>query len=137
MIVGISLILLTACGQKLGEEFTQEVNTLEGAQISVDESAVTPTGITYTISNQSDKDLSYGQDYSLQKEKDGRWYLVEPENLVAITLELLWLPAGNTDTYEISWENSYGKLSSGHYRIIKNVSDDEAGYYLAGEFDVE
>ena len=137
MIVGISLILFTGCGQKLGEEFTQEVNTLGGAEITVDESMVTSIGITYMISNQSDQDLNYGQDYGLQKEKDGKWYQVEPRNPVAVTLELLWLPAGNTDTLEISWETSYGTLSSGHYRIVKSVSDNENSYYLAGEFDIE
>lgn len=137
LITAISLALFTGCGQKLGEEFTEEVNTLEGAEIVVDESLVTSTGITYTISNQSDKDLDYGQDYGLQKEKDGRWYQVEPENPVDVTLELLWIPAGSRDTHEISWETSYGKLSAGHYRIVKSVSDNENGYYLAGEFNIE
>lgn len=136
MIIGMSLLLFSGCGQKLGDEFTEEVNTLEGASIVVDESAVASTGITYTMENQTDRDLSYGQDYGLQKEKDGRWYQVEPESPVAVTLELLWLPAGNTDTFELSWESSYGKLSSGHYRIVKNVSDNESGYYLAGEFEI-
>lgn len=137
IIVGVSLTLLSGCGQKLGEEFTQEVNTLEGANITVDESMVTPAGITYTINNQSDRELNYGQDYSLQKEKDGNWYQVEPENPVAVTLELLWLPAGSTDTLETSWDTSYGTLTSGHYRIVKSVSDNENSYYLAGEFDIE
>lgn len=137
MIMGMSLLLLTGCGQKLGDEFTEEVNTLEGAAITVDESMAAATGITYTIDNQTDRDLNYGQDYGLQKEKDGRWYQVVPKNPVAVTLELLWLPSGNTDTHEVGWESSYGKLASGHYRIVKNVSDNENGYYLAGEFQID
>ena len=137
IIVGVSLILLSGCGQKLGEEFAQEVNTLEGVEITVDESMVTPAGITYTINNQSDRELNYGQDYGLQKEKDGKWYQIEPESPVAVTLELLWLPAGSTDTLEINWDTSYGTLTSGHYRIVKSVSDNENSYYLAGEFDIE
>ena len=140
LIIGMSIVLLTGCGQNLenlGEEFTEEVNTLEGVEITVDESLDASTGITYTLSNQSDKDLNYGQDYGLQKEKNGKWYDVEPENPVAITMELLWLPAGNTDTLELSWESSYGELPAGHYRILKNVSDNENGYYLAGEFQVD
>lgn len=137
MIMGISLLLLFGCGQDLGDEFTEEVNTLEGAALVVDENAVTSTGITYTMENQTDRDLNYGQDYGLQQEKDGRWYQVTPKEPVAVTLELLWLPAGSSDTLELSWESSYGKLASGHYRIVKNVSDNEGGYYLAGEFEIK
>ncbi len=135
--LAVCLVFLAGCGQQLGEEFSEDVNMLEGAELSVDESLVTPVGITYSINNQSDRDLSYGQDYSLLKEKDGKWYFVEPERSVAVTLELLWVPSGSTDTVEISWENSYGKLPGGHYRLLKNFSDYEKGYYLAGEFDVK
>lgn len=132
-----SLLLLGGCGLKLGEEFTGEINNLEGAELTVDEASVKPTEITYTVSNRSEKDLSYGQDYGLQQEKDGKWYSVVPENEIAITLELLWLPAGSTDTNMISWESSYGKLPKGHYRIVKSFSDDRQGYFLAGEFVIE
>lgn len=137
VLTGVSIFLITGHGQKLGEEFTEEVNTLEGVTLTVDEAFVTPEGITFTISNGSDKDLNYGQDYSLLKEKDGLWYEVEPDKPVAITLEILWVPAGSSDTHEVSWGSSYGKLSSGHYRIIKYISDNEAGYRLAGEFDIK
>lgn len=133
----VCLVLLSGCGQKLGAEFSEEVNLLEGADLSVDASLVTPTGLTFSISNQSDRDLNYGQDYSLLKEKDGKWYLVEPERPVAVTMELLWVPAGSTDTMEISWEGSYGKLSGGNYRLLKSFSDNEKGYYLAGDFHVK
>lgn len=133
----LCVLMLWGCGTKLGEEFTGEVNTLEGAGLTVDSDSVTPVGITYTISNQSKKDLSYGQDYSIQKEKDGKWYLVEPKSPVAVTMELLWIPAGNADTMQLGWENSYGKLSSGKYRILKMFSDEEQGYGLAGEFIIE
>lgn len=133
----MSLFLFSGCGLKLGEEYTEEVNTLKGVVLTVDGDSVTHGELTYTISNQSDKDLSYGQDYGLQKEKEGKWYQIIPKNEVAVTLELLWVPAGNTDTQMLGWESSYGKLPAGHYRIVKSVFDDQQGYYLAGEFQVE
>lgn len=136
-VLAVCLAFLAGCGQKLGEEFSEDVNMLEGAELLVDEALATPAGITYTISNQSDKDLNYGQDYSLLKEKDGKWYVVEPARPAAVTMELLWVPAGSTDTMEISWEDSYGNLSGGHYRLLKNFSDNEKGYYLAGDFSVK
>lgn len=137
MLAVMCLTMLCGCGAKPGEEFTEEVNALEGAELIVDADKVTATGITYTISNQSETDLSYGRDYSLQQEKDGKWYQIEPKGEVAVTLELLWIPAGNTDTEEIGWEDAYGKLPAGNYRILKSFSDNEKGYYLAGEFHIE
>lgn len=136
MVLALNILLLVGCGQKLGEEFTEEVNTLEGVSLTVDAESAASSGITYTLDNQSDKDINFGQNYSLQMEKDGKWYQVESRDPMAVTLELLWLPAGTSDTYEIKWDSSYGKLSSGHYRIVKNVSDEENGYYLAGEFQL-
>ena len=55
---------------------------------------------------------------------------------MAITLELLWVPAGGKDTQRIVWEPFYGALPMGHYRIIKPVTDDRQRYLLAGEFTV-
>ncbi len=136
MVLGLNILLLAGCGKKLGEEFTDEVNTLTGVSLTVDEDKVSETGVAYTIDNQSDKDISFGHDYSLQMEKDGKWYQVEPKEAIAVTMELLWLPAGTSETYEIWWDSSYGKLASGHYRIVKSVSDNESGYYLAGEFQL-
>ncbi|MBD5394064.1 MAG: hypothetical protein HDR71_07295 [Lachnospiraceae bacterium] len=132
-----NLLLLSGCGLKLGDEFTGEVNTLEGVELIVDQESVKPTEISYTIENQSESDLAYGQDYGLQMEKDGKWYQIIPKKDVAITLEMLWTPAGSTDTHMISWESSYGKLPKGHYRIIKSMSDDQQGYFFAGEFEIK
>lgn len=137
MTLGLYILLLAGCGQKkLGEEFTEEVNTLEGVTLTIEEGKASASGVTYTINNQSGQDINFGQDYSLQMEKDGKWYYVEPKEAIAVTMELLWLPAGTSESYDIIWNSSYGKLSSGHYRIVKNISDNAAGYYLSGEFQL-
>lgn len=138
MLIGVVLLTaLVGCGAKLGEEFTEEVNTLEGVTLTVDWETVSPEGITYIVDNQSETDLNFGQDYSLQKEEKGKWYQLSPANPVAVTLELLWVPAGGTETLEVNWDVAYGKLPAGHYRILKSFADNENGYYLAGEFTLE
>lgn len=129
-------LLLSGCGDKLGEEDTREVNTLEAVHLTVEEEAIKSTEITYTITNNSEKDLTYGRDYSLQIEKDGKWYQVIPKQEIAITMDLLWVPAGSTESVVVNWEYSYGKLSEGHYRITKPIWDNEQGYLLAGEFSI-
>lgn len=138
MLLGAALLIsLVGCGAKLGEEFTEEVNILEGVTLTVNEETVSSEGITYTVDNQSETDLNFGQDYSLQKEEKGKWYQLSPANPVAVTMELLWVPAGSTETLEINWDAAYGKLPAGHYRILKNFADNERGYYLTGEFTVK
>ena len=68
MLIGAAFVFLVGCGSKLGEEFTEEVNTLEGVTLMVDGETASADSITYTVDNGSEKDLNFGQDYSLQKE---------------------------------------------------------------------
>lgn len=129
-------LILGGCSMKLGDEHTGEVNVLQDVVLAVDEESVKTTEITYTIDNQSQKDLTYGRDYYLEMEKDGKWYQVIPKQEIAITLDLLWVPAGMTESIFVNWADSYGELKAGHYRIIKPVTDNKQGYFLAGEFTV-
>lgn len=117
--------------------FSENVNTLSGAVLAVKKVGAPATGLTYMLDNCSGRELNFGQDYSLQKECDGKWYVVEAKEPLAVTMQLLWIPNGSTDTYEINWETAYGVLPEGHYRIVKSVADDKQGYYLAGEFSVQ
>lgn len=114
--------------------YSEEVNILKGAALSVKEVRCPATGLTYVMDNQSGRELNFGQDYSLQEEIEGKWYVVEAKEPMAVTMQLLWIPNGSTDTYEINWETFYGELPKGHYRIVKSVADDKQGYYIAGEF---
>ena len=131
MLIGAAFVFLVGCGSKLGEEFTEEVNTLEGVTLMVDGETASADSITYTVDNGSEKDLNFGQDYSLQKEENGKWYQLLPANPVAVTMELCWVPAGGTETMEINWDAAYGKLPAGHYRLVKNFSDDICNFYAS------
>ena len=129
-------VLFTGCGQKLGEEFTEEVNTLEGAVLSIPEESVSAQGVAYELANNTEQSINYDRGFSIQKEKDGKWYQLEGE-AIPVTMELLWVEPGNTDTGETIWGDAYGKLGKGRYRLVKNVANEEEGYYLAAEFTIE
>ncbi len=116
------------------EEENMEVNTLQQVTLEINQEDVLATELAYTITNHSQKDLNYGRDYFLQVEKSGNWYQVVPAQEVAITLELLWVPAGSVQKDKINWEYFYGELKPGHYRLIKPVSDGEKRHLLSGEF---
>jgi len=129
-------ILLCGCGMKLGEEVTTEVNKVD-VVLDIDEASLTKTGCIFTMSNQTNGDFAYDGSYGIHMQKDGKWYQVNPDSASATTADLLWLPAGVSETVTLDWSASYGELSKGHYRLVKNFADFTDGYFVTGEFDVK
>ena len=128
------VMLLCGCGVKLGEEVTTEVNRV-AVVIEVNEASVSKTGCTFVMANNTEGDFAYDGSYSIQMEKDGKWYQVQRNN-TAIMGDLLWLPAGVSEEVTIDWSADYGELSKGHYRLVKNFADFTDGYDIAGEFSI-
>ena len=131
------MALLSACGKlKLLEESAYEVNTLDSVTMAVN--GVSADGAAYTIRNGGEEDLTFGMDFGVQAEKNGVWYDIEHEPMSVIAIAAV-LEAGAEGTYTCSWENGYGALSAGHYRIVKSVSagGDGQSHWLAAEFTIE
>ena len=83
------------------------------------------------------------RDYRLVAERDGAWYEVEQIGEYANTMELMIFAPGQTLTHTFSFNDRYGKLSPGKYRVVKSwwanaTEDTEAGeFFLECEFTVE
>ena len=102
--------------------------------MEVKEASVTESGLTCIINNDTEKDYSFGRDYMLQKKEENKWQDVLPKKEAAMTLELLWVPSGTSESLAINWEEAYGQLENGHYRVIKPVSNTESRVLLSAEF---
>lgn len=113
-----------------------EVNALAGITMVVDE--VSANGATYIIRNESVGELTFGLDFGVQAEKNGVWYDIEHEGMAVIAIAMALEP-GDEGTYTCGWENVYGPLPAGHYRIVKSVTAgrENEQYWLAAEFTVE
>lgn len=79
-------------------------------------------------------DLQYGQEFSLEILKDGKWedvpITIEGEygfNALAYIIK-----AGERNEEKLSWEWLYGELAAGQYRIKKRVMD----FRESGDYDV-
>ena len=80
------------------------------------------------------------QYHNLEIIEDGKWHKINVElyfNLPAFQL----LPKESKEI-ELNWEDGYGKLTKGEYRIIKDVDYEyEEGryesFYIAVEFTIE
>lgn len=117
--------------------------SLEGVSMTVKEESVTSKGATIILSNTTNKNIEYGESYSLQRFEDGKWnnvpYIIEnwAFNDVAYTLE-----KDTPREFTIEWSWLYGSLEAGKYQIIKGVMDfrdtgDYDTYTLIAGFVVE
>lgn len=119
-----------------------ERSELEGAVMKY--VANTEKSLTVEMSNGTDSVWQSGnmRDYSLECERDGVWYTVEPKGDFANTMELMLFGPGDTLTHTFEFGERYGTLPAGKYRVVKswwaNATDTrEAGeFYLVCEFTV-
>ncbi len=123
----------------IGKSITEvSVNTLEN---------VTMTMKTYNscegdieITNESGSEIGTGEWYSLQRYEEGEWHRLD-ELIDGIWKEVEYrIPDGETVVFPTNWKIWYGELSSGQYRIVKEVyyhSEERIDtYYLSTEFEI-
>ncbi len=140
MILGI-----TGCGKTknefdIGKESTIEIANNNDVTLTIKEGTLTNTGATLILTNNSDKDFQYGNPYEIEIKKDGVWHKINVE--VDFTSPSFGLKAKESKEIELKWENGYGKLSNGKYRLIKGIDYEyEEGKYeffnVAVEFTIE
>ena len=111
----------------------EEIIQFKGISIKVKESTLTETGVEYELINSSESEGIYGSDeYDLQVKVKGSWYemkVYEDEGLMAgiLSPRISYTCSGN-------WEQRYGKLVPGRYRIVIPITVEGTEYYMADEF---
>ncbi len=102
----------------------------------VDETTLTNTNANFTLENNSDGEISYGVGYVLEMKKDGEWHQINVE--LAFTMQAFGLGASQAEGFNISWENGYGKLASGEYRLLKDVVlENGESITISAEFEIK
>ena len=144
LVCGFMVLGLTGCGTNknefdIGKESNIEI-VEKGVSLTVKENTLTETGATLILKNDSDVDVEYGNPYEMEIKKDGKWHKINVE--LNFTLPAYVLKAKETKELELNWENGYGKLASGDYRIIKSIDVEKADgtfdtFYVSAEFTIE
>lgn len=126
--------ILSACGTTKEESPFEEVNTLEGVDINLEQDIYEPEGATFilTVSNESEQEISYGVAFTVELEEDDNWYVVEPEQEMAFILIAHMLQPGEEAEEELNMEY-YEPFEEGHYRVVRQME----GEVLTAEFTVE
>lgn len=118
----------------------QVTSTLDGVSMVVKSYAWTPfqKSITVEWSNETDQDLLFGEQFALQKMRDGEWEPYNEKDLVFTTIGIL-LPAQKTveHTYDLFRNSAF--LSDGTYRIVADFHDQDTAesYEISMEFIVQ
>ncbi len=121
-----------------------DLNNVQGITMGIKEGTISKGGLTVVFENNSEKEFTYGNYFLLEQEANGDWYEVP------VTIEGNYgfedigyeLKAGKTGDWKADWQWLYGELSSGKYRIIKDVLDfrktaDFDKHYMATEFEIK
>ena len=144
LLCGIMVLGITGC-RSLKNEFEvgnkSDVKISQGdVSMSIKDGTLKNTGATLILTNNSDKEFQYGNPYKMEIKQNGEWYKIPVE--INFTLPAFTLKSKESKEIELNWENGYGKLASGTYRIIKEINyEKEEGnvetFNVAVEFTIK
>lgn len=130
--ISIFLILgLTACTKSKNKS---------GVTMAIKKGTLTSSGATVILINNTNKKIMYGNPYEIEVKKDGKWEKID--NNLNFNLPLFYLLPGESKEMKLKWEDGYGKLKKGTYRIIKNIryeSEEETSkdFIVSAEFVID
>lgn len=143
LLCGLMVLGITGCGNKnkfdIGNKSDIQISE-QDVSLTIKDGTLKNTGATLVLTNNSDKNYYYGNPYEIEIKKDGEWHKINVE--LNFTLPAFSLKAKESKEIELDWENGYGKLATGTYRIIKSIDyEKEEGNYetfdVAVEFTIE
>lgn len=131
---------MTGCGKSKKEFDIGNKSDIKISQndvtMTIKDGTLTNSGATLILTNNSDKNFQYGTSYGIEIKKDGEWHKINVE--LTSTVPAFQLSARENKEIEINWENGYGKLEKGTYRIIKGIDYEyEEGKYKSFNIAVE
>lgn len=144
LVCGALVLGLTGCGKSKNEFDIGNKSDIKVSQndviMTIKEGTLTNKSATLVLTNNSAKNFQYGNPYEIEIKKDGEWHKINVE--LYFTMPAFQLSARENKEIEINWENGYGKLAKGTYRIIKGIDYEyEEGKYetfnVAVEFNIE
>ena len=137
---GVMALGVTGCGKQKNELDIGDKSDIKVSQndviMTIKEGTLTNKSATLVLTNNSDKNFQYGNPYGIEIKKDGEWHKINVK--LDFTVPAFQLSARENKEIEINWENGYGKLEKGTYRIIKGIDYEyEEGKYKSFNIAVE
>lgn len=104
-------------------------------KLEIDFNTLTPSGAKIIITDTNTSPATYGEWFEIEKENNSKWEELTPINKDYSFTSLGWLIGENKSLeHYVDWSDLYGILSSGHYRIVKKIDENNKIY---AEFNIE
>ena len=132
LLCGVMVLEMTGCGKQKNEFDIGNKPDIKISQndviMTIKEGTLTNKSATLVLTNNSDKNFQYGNPYGIEIKKDGEWHKINVE--LNFDMPAFQLLSKESKEIELDWENEYGKLAKGTYRIIKGIDYEyEEGKY--------
>ncbi len=140
LLCGVMVFGMTGCGKQKNELDIGNKSNIKISQndviMTIKEGTLTNKSATLVLTNNSDKNFQYGNPYEIEIKKDGEWHKINVE--LNFDIPAFQLPSKESKEIELNWENGYGNLATGTYRIIKGIDYEyEEGKYKSFNIAVE
>ena len=132
---------MAGCGDpyEVGELSGIETDTYSNAFLELNDGSVTATSaepIVIIADNFQLKSTGQGPVFFLEQAEDDGWHTLVPTAEVTGSSDQITFKMGKT-TLSYNWENIYGSLPDGSYRVVGTFLTDEGEtIYLSSEFDL-
>ena len=140
LLCGIMVLVMAGCEKQKNEFDIGDKSNIKISKndviMTIKEGTLTNKSATLVLNNNSDNNFQYGNPYEIEIKKDGEWHKINAE--LYFNLLLFQLSAKESKEIELDWENGYGKLAKGTYRIIKEIDYEyKEGKYATFNVAVE
>ena len=125
---------------KLDGETNSLDNVKDKVVLELKSGTLKKTKATFILKNNSNVNITYGNEYKIEKKIDDNWQ--ELEEKLAFNLPAYNLKYMDSVELKLDWKNGYGSLDKGQYRLVKNVSIEKVDssseeFNVYGEFNID
>lgn len=100
------------------------IKRIENVKMEVIKDSINEEGLTIIITDNNEFPFGWSDVYKIEKKIDNNWKEVEFENSIICDIDNI-RDEKNQINFKLNWSKYYEQLSSGTYRIVKNVYDGE------------
>lgn len=144
LLCGVLILTMAGCVKtknKLDIGNKSNIKALKNDVImTIKDGTLTNKSVTLVLINNSDKKIQYGSSYEIEIKKNDEWHKINAE--LNFTLQLFILESKKKNEFKLNFEEGYGKLPSGTYRVIKKIDKEKEdglfdSFYVAAEFTIK